>query len=427
MLTDINIIVISLIALAFYYSTKGLLYQKIIVCSASFFVYYLFAGLFIFYFVLLIFLAFFGVKLFWKYKANRLSKFFGLLIPLSGLIWFKYYHFLISGNILEFQYILPAGVSFYTFQAISYFIDGRKSEKLGSVKFIDVVFYISFFPQVVAGPIVKSEFFIEQIELKKINWTSIFYAIRIIISGLLLKVFIADNIAEFTVLLNSNEFLNYSGGGSRILLMLSYSFQILMDFSGYTLMALGFGQLFGYKLPSNFRMPYLSLSFKEFWKRWHITLGSFLMEYLYIGALGGSRNGRTYLNLILTMIIGGAWHGGTLSYILWGAYHGTLLVIERLFNLRFGLLVFVFVSLGWLFFIYPNIYDVINFIISIDNLDVNIEVLPVCLYLVVGMLIAFSPLFNRLVYEPDVVGSILFLVLIIYNPGIKNDFIYFQF
>ena len=151
------------------------------------------------------------------------------------------------------------------------------------------------------------------------------------------------------------------------------------------------------------------------------------MEYLYIGFLGGSRFGKTLRNLLVTMILGGMWHGGTVSYLLWGVYHGTCLVLERKFNRSHGSVTFIAVTLGWLFFIYPSIDDFRFFLENLNKLGINLEVLPVLPYLFASMLIAFVKPINRLVNEPNWSLLVLMVILIYLNPGIKNDFIYFQF
>lgn len=244
---------------------------------------------------------------------------------------------------------LPVGISFYTFQGISLVVDvwrkeisestaralaGRKGQRWTSIR--DTSFYISFFPQLVAGPIVKAHEFIDQIggkPWKEIQWIVVR---RCLIAGYFLKIFVADNLAEQTAVLTLDTATLASSGPFLLLpLLYGYSLQIFADFAGYSLIAIGLGALFGYRLPENFRFPYLSCSITEFWRRWHLSLSSWLRDYLYI-PLGGNRSGsgRTYFNLFLVMFLGGLWHGAAWKFALWGSLHGLLLALERLLGAR---------------------------------------------------------------------------------------------
>jgi alginate O-acetyltransferase complex protein AlgI len=240
---------------------------------------------------------------------------------------------------------LPVGISFYTFQGISLVVDvwrndispqtahslaGRGKERLRSIR--DTSFYVAFFPQLVAGPIVKAHEFIDQIGSKRfadIDWLTVR---RCLILGYFLKVFVADNLAEQTgVLALGAEQLAATGPINLMSLLYGYSLQIFADFGGYSLIAIGLGALFGYNLPPNFNFPYLSTSITEFWRRWHLSLSSWLRDYLYI-PLGGNRkgSGRTYFNLFLVMFLGGLWHGAAWKFAMWGSLHGLFLAAERL-------------------------------------------------------------------------------------------------
>ena len=227
----------------------------ILLLLSSYLIYFKLQGFFLVYLILISLVAYFSVKVY-KFNFSRLSNFFGVIIPLLGLAWFKYYHYLISLEIVNFSYILPAGISFFTFQAISYVLD-RKKERIYHDKddsLLDVLFYISFFPQLIAGPIVKYNEFNFQISLKKFNFNLFYEGLSVFIYGLFLKIFLADNISEFTGTLNQIDMLNSYGDISKIILVFSYSFQIYFDFSGYSLMAIGLGKTFGYNLPINFNI-----------------------------------------------------------------------------------------------------------------------------------------------------------------------------
>lgn len=239
---------------------------------------------------------------------------------------------------------LPIGISFYTFHGISMIVDvargevTRESDDMLSrgTRFTkgvrDIGFYLLFFPQLVAGPIVKAKQFWPQITAKRWNdipWVAV---IRSLILGFFLKMVVADNLAEQTVTL-TKPWLSDLSPLDLVLLLYGYSMQIFADFAGYSLIAIGLAALFGYKFPINFDFPYLSTSVTEFWRRWHMSLSAWLRDYLYI-PLGGNRKGeeRTYINLFLVMFLGGLWHGAEWKFALWGTLHGLLLGIERFWN-----------------------------------------------------------------------------------------------
>jgi len=236
---------------------------------------------------------------------------------------------------------LPIGISFYTFHGISMIVDVARGEvtresdtmlSRGSrfAKGVrDIGFYLLFFPQLVAGPIVKAKQFWPQIAAKRwadIHWV---HVTRSLILGFFLKMVVADNLAEQTVSL-TKPWLSAFGPIDLVMLLYGYTMQIFADFAGYSLIAIGLAAMFGYQFPINFNFPYLSTSITEFWRRWHMSLSAWLRDYLYI-PLGGNRKGemRTYLNLFLVMFLGGLWHGAEWKFALWGTLHGVLLGIER--------------------------------------------------------------------------------------------------
>ena len=261
------------------------------------------------------------------------------------------------------EILLPVGISFYTFQSLSYTIDVYRGKIEAERSFADVALYIAFFPQLVAGPIVKAGDFIPQLhEDRNISLKGLEEGVQIFVFGLFKKLVIADNIALLVdaVYANPAEFHALT----VVLAVAAYSMQIYCDFSGYSDMAVGCARVLGYELCRNFNLPYLSKNVTEFWKRWHISLSTWLQEYLYI-PLGGNRKGtvRTYVNLMLTMLIGGLWHGAAWTFIIWGGVHGLALVVHKLWikqrkgssDSAFGtacsiLLTFVFVSLALVFF-----------------------------------------------------------------------------
>ena len=295
----------------------------------------------------------------------------GVIVPILILGIFKYYNFFVDSFCAVFgiqrlgtlKILLPVGISFYTFQSLSYTIDVYRGKIAPERSFADVALYIAFFPQLVAGPIVKAGDFIPQLhEDRNISLKGLEEGVQIFVFGLFKKLVIADNIALLVdaVYANPAEFHALT----VVLAVAAYSMQIYCDFSGYSDMAVGCARVLGYELCRNFNLPYISKNVTEFWKRWHISLSTWLQEYLYI-PLGGNRKGtvRTYVNLMLTMLIGGLWHGAAWTFIIWGGLHGLELVVHKLWikhrkgssDSAFGtacsiLLTFVFVSLAWVFF-----------------------------------------------------------------------------
>lgn len=248
-----------------------------------------------------------------------------------------------------YEIALPVGISFYTFQTLSYTIDIYRRQLEPAKNIIDFGFFVTFFPQLVAGPIVRAADFIPQI-YKKFSLTreQLGAAIFLIMSGLFKKMVISDYISVNFVD-RVFEDPNLYSGFSSLMAVYGYSIQIYCDFSGYSDMAIGLAALLGFQLPINFNSPYKSTSITDFWRRWHISLSSWLRDYLYI-SLGGNRKGkiRTYINLMLTMLLGGLWHGAATKFIIWGGLHGVALALHKVwmenkwkFSLIFGALMLV--------------------------------------------------------------------------------------
>lgn len=265
----------------------------------------------------------------------------------------------IAADPIFVKIILPIGISFYSFHAMSYAIDIYRKEYVPDQGIIDVALFISFFPLLVAGPIERASHLLPQIGSKRtVTSECIKSGLYLIFWGLLKKVVIADNLAKI-VNQNFNDVTSLDFVSGYVTLV-AFAFQIFCDFSGYTDIARGTSRLLGFELLKNFDNPYFALNPADFWHRWHISLSSWLKDYLYI-SLGGNRKGnlKTYRNLALTMILGGLWHGAAWNYIVWGIYHGLLLIIHRFFSRNFsfklpqwfcGVLMFQFTLLGWLFF-----------------------------------------------------------------------------
>lgn len=258
-------------------------------------------------------------------RQSRISLLIGVGTPLAVLGIFKYYDFFVTSFCEVFHLtpgvlnlILPVGISFYTFQALSYTIDVYTGKIEKEKSFLQFALYLSFFPQLVAGPIVKASEFLPQLkENRKVTLSGLESGIQIFVFGMFKKVVLADNISVFVDEVYRSP--QIFGSGTVALAVAAYAIQIYMDFSGYSDMAIGCAKCMGYELPVNFNLPYISYNVSEFWKRWHISLSSWLMQYLYI-PLGGNRKGRirTYVNLMITMLLGGLWHGAEWSFVLWG-------------------------------------------------------------------------------------------------------------
>jgi len=285
-----------------------------------------------------------------------------LVINLGLLGYFKYTYFIIEilekisftsierkdfaavlfNHILGTQFdissiTLPVGISFFTFQTISYTFDVYRRQVKPVTNIIDFGFYVSFFPQLIAGPIVRAKTFIPQIYQTVIlseRW--IWQAILLIMGGLFKKMVISDYLSVNLVDRVFEHPITYSGF-EVVMAIYGYALQIYCDFSGYTDIALGAALLLGFRLPTNFNFPYKAISIQDFWRRWHISLSSWLRDYLYI-PLGGSRKGaiRTSINLLLTMLLGGLWHGASLKFIIWGGLHGIALIVNKGLSLFIG-------------------------------------------------------------------------------------------
>ncbi|MCW7492698.1 MBOAT family protein [Leptospira sp. 2 VSF19] len=264
------------------------------------------------------------------------------------------------------RWLLPVGISFYTFQSISYIVDVYKKELEPEKNFFSYLLFLCFFPQLVAGPIVTAKSFLPQIR-RPLSFSKVplFFAVFLILLGFFKKMVLADHLAATSDFVFAKPTEMATKG--LWIGMFSYSFQIYCDFSGYTDIAQGAALLFGFRLPENFRMPYLSAGFSEFWNRWHISLSQWLKKYIYI-SLGGNRitQWNTYRNLFLVMAIGGLWHGASWNFVIWGSSHGILLILERWVSHHFPQKLpswlkpfrifgtFLFVSLLWIFFRSPD-------------------------------------------------------------------------
>lgn len=291
-----------------------------------------------------------------------------ILMNLLLLGYFKYFDFFASTVNNLFQdpvigirnIVLPIGISFYTFQALSYVIDVYRKETKVQKNYLSLALYVSFFPQLIAGPIVKYHDVDQQILHRELTPGKTAYGVRRFLYGLGKKVILSNTFAaavDQIFAVPTNEL----GTGLVWIGVALYTLQIYFDFSGYSDMAIGLGKMFGFDFLENFNYPYISTSIKEFWRRWHISLSTWFREYLYI-PLGGNRKGkgRTYLNLLIVFFATGLWHGASFNFVVWGLFHGFFLILERMFlgkileknPLKFlnHIYTLVVVMVGWVFF-----------------------------------------------------------------------------
>ena len=388
-----------------------------------------------------------------------------ILIDLSALVYFKYSGFFVEGilnpllgsNFAVGDIVLPIGISFYTFQAISYSVDVYRGKYDGRPDFLEFCFYLSFFPLLLAGPLTRAGRFLPQIRrAEPATRHELRLGLWLIILGLLKKGVIADYLAVYNNLAFDSP-VSYSGY-ELLMAVFGYTMQIYLDFSGYSDLSIGIASLMGFRLDVNFRFPYRSLNLTEFWRRWHISLSTWFRDYVYI-PLGGNRKGqaRTLLNNFLTMVVAGLWHGSTWMFVLWGALHGAGLAVHKLcrgwlkkipdtwpVKALSWLLTMVFVMACWVFFRAGSMQDVGEIFRRIFT-DFDLAYIAPfwaarklwCVVLAVaaaGLLIpprAYDRLQARFTRLPWVVIFVVFLLavqlVIQLRSGDIQPFIYYQF
>lgn len=417
-------------------------------------------------------ITFFSAKIVEKRKERKVKSIgiltLGVVITLLPLLIFKYYNFInqscfeLLGVLgLKFElpglnWAVPVGISFFTFQALSYLWDVYYGKIKAEDSFWDYALYVSFFPSIVSGPINKASLVLPQIKNLRpyFNYDKAVEGLKVILWGMFMKVVVADRVALYvdTVL---SHYENYSGFSCFVASLL-YTVQIYADFAGYSLMAIGVGKLLGFELAENFRRPYLSYSVTDFWRRWHISLSTWLKDYVYI-PLGGSRCSRfrNYWNIIVTFLVSGIWHGANWTFIVWGLWHGIFQVIEKAFNQQkcqygvFGksikiLITFLLVNFAWIFFRMSTIEDACSVIRRIFDLSVwgglYLPEKTNTLFIVMGVLMLmikdladeYHPSGLRLMCNRNLIirwGTYLFLTILIMLSGVfdAGQFIYANF
>jgi len=398
----------------------------------------------------------------------------GIILNISLLGYFKYANFLIENvnfitdsSMPTLELVLPLAISFFTFQQIAYLVDSYK-RTISEHDFLNYALFVTFFPQLIAGPIVHHKEMMPQfanIRKKVKNYKNISLGLFIFSLGLFKKVVVADT---FAIWVNNGfdkaEVLTFFEAWA---VSLSYTFQIYFDFSGYTDMAIGAALLFNIKLPINFNSPYKALDIQDFWRRWHITLSRFLRDYVYI-PLGGSKQGKykTYVNLFTTFIVGGIWHGAGWTFLIWGALHGIAIVVHRIWkqmnfrmnNVLAWIVTFNFVNITWVFFRAENFeaaQKVLSGLIGLDGFLLHpyleqkfyflrtygvefgmwltlFEPKKFVLFIFLSFSIVFVRNSNDLqgYFKPNILNLFIIIILLLYsilNLTNYSDFLYFDF
>jgi alginate O-acetyltransferase complex protein AlgI len=398
-------------------------------------------------------------------RRRKVFLFFSMAANLMILGFFKYANFFLRvldqflhvvgyhASLPQLDLILPMGISFYTFGSMSYTIDVYRGRLKAIKRYRDFYYFVTFFPHLVAGPIIRAEQFFYQFPRVRRLWLPVFnHAGYMIIRGAFLKMVCADNIApvvnNYWIAACSRGAGAHQSFANLLLLALLFGTQIFCDFEGYSSIARGLAYLMGYRFPINFRNPYIATSFSNFWERWHITLSSWLRDYLYF-PLGGNRISpwRTYVNLLVVMLLGGLWHGAALTFIAWGAFHGLALATERLLGMNrndgskfVGLLWYFVVQagvfFGWILFRSASLGAAVHFVHNLVDLKAghpNRNILFASMYMLPligmhlhGLLVerGLSRPINRL-ETAALAGFMLFAIMAIH--GKSSEFIYFQF
>lgn len=326
-------------------------------------------------------------KYFEDKKKRRLYLFIDVGVNLFILFFFKYADFIITNintitnlNIPLLNIPLPIGVSFNTFQSLSYIIDVYRGTVKCEKSFYNYLAYTTLFPQIIAGPIVRYETVDEELEVKNISLNNFVSGMKRFIIGLGKKVLIANNVGVLWHLIETSTY----GSMSTLLSwvgIIAFALQIYFDFSGYSDMAIGLAEIFGMKFDENFNYPYISKSITEFWRRWHITLGSWFRDYIYI-PLGGNKKGfpKQIRNILIVWFLTGAWHGASWNFILWGVFFGIILIIEKLFLLKVlekcgkiipHIYAMLLVLISWVIFAFEDLKVVGNYIMTMFNIGNN--------------------------------------------------------
>ena len=347
----------------------------------------------------------------------------GVILALAPLLFFKYSTFINVSigqalSMLGFDFELkglnwaiPVGISFFTFQALSYMWDVYYKKQEPEREFLTYALFVSFFPSILSGPINKASLVIPQLKNLRpyFDYSKAVKGLKLLLWGMFMKVVIADRVAIYV----DTVFADYESytGLTCLLASLLYTLQIYTDFAGYSLMAIGVGKLLGFELTENFRRPYFAVSVTDFWRRWHISLSTWLKDYVYI-PLGGSRcsKARNYWNIFVTFLVSGIWHGANWTFIVWGCMHGVSQILEKMLdqqNCRYGrfgrtikiIITFLLVNFAWIFFRMPTLADAIGVISRIFDTSLPLTLLETANSSILFMAIGLTMLFVKDFFE----------------------------
>ena len=434
-------------------------YKNVILLVSSLLFYFYGEPIYVFLMIAEILIAYFGALLIDKHKDKTILIIL-LMIHISLLFIFKYTDFILTNinnifnaNINLLKLALPIGISFYTFQIISYEVDVYKKKVSVQKNIINLATYVSLFPQLIAGPIVRYESINQELDNRKTTFSDFSYGVRRFIIGLSKKVLLANVLGELCSTFNT---ISDKTVVFYWLFAISYMLQIYLDFSAYSDMAIGLGRMFGFHFLENFNYPYISKSITEFWRRWHMSLSSWFKDYVYI-PLGGSRCGKTKLirNIFVVWFLTGLWHGASWNFIIWGLLFGIVLVIEKLFlqkvldktpNIFKHIYVLFIVMISFVIFNGENIINNIQGLFGINNISfinsVSIHYLKNYLIILIISILACTPLFKNIIeklknnkkinkvinlLEPIYLVLLLFIVTVYLINNSYNPFLYFRF
>lgn len=452
------------IVLFLYFITKKLSFKNLILLVASLVFYAWGEPIYIFLMLLTVGVSYiFGLLINHydnkkKYNHKKVSLILSILFIIGILGFFKYGNFVIDNintlfnfNIDHIDFKLPIGISFYSFQILSYLIDLYKKEIKVQKNVFDLALYVSLFPQLIAGPIVRYQTIENELSTRKTTLNDVVYGIKRFIVGLSKKVLIANQMGLIADTIF--DYPNIGEFGTLIIWMgaLAYTFQIYFDFSGYSDMAIGLGRIFGFKFLENFNFPYISKSVTEFWRRWHISLSSWFRDYIYI-PLGGNRvkKGRWILNILIVWLLTGLWHGANWNFIFWGLYFGLILLFEKLYfnkilnklpNIIKWLYTFILIVIGWVIFRNTNTNNIFlslerMFIYTPSDLKTFIikfsDTISTFIYFIPAIIFSFPSIDlckerkNNLVTNAILLFLFLMCVTFLVSSS-YNPFIYFRF
>ncbi len=406
-----------------------------------------------------------GLLIYGYSKYKKVVLLFCVFLNIGILGYFKYYNF-VGGIINQLTFsellpikdiVLPIGISFYTFQALSYVIDLYRGEIKVQKKIENLALYILFFPQLIAGPIVRYADVEAQMENRSVDSLQVAYGIKRFIYGLSKKVIFSNTFAAAVDGMVNQGFLSM-GILASTLWILMYALQIYFDFSGYSDMAIGLGRIFGFRFLENFNYPYIANSIQDFWHRWHISLSTWFREYVYI-PLGGNRKGaiRTYINLFIVFFTTGLWHGASFAFVFWGLWHGVFSVLERLFlgkilkknpiKIMNHLYVMTVVLIGWVFFRLASFTQSLRFLKNMftfsqhdglliqEYLDLKTWFLLILGILGCGLIQTAIPKIKQILYDETRIYALeyiylfflMFINIMLLVSNTYNPFIYFRF